>query len=124
MTDPERFSDQYGEALYSVLSPCGEPTTSAGPLASRLNTLNGKTICELSTNSYNTHWSFPIIRELLKERYPDVRIIPYTEVNKNLPNSTVMSLSGKTKLQQEKEQAAVSVARMYKCDAVIAGNGG
>ena len=47
--------------------------------ASRLRDLNGKTICELSNGLWEAHRTFPLIRELLKKQFPDVRIIPYTE---------------------------------------------
>ena len=112
------------ETAYEVVSPIGEFTTPLVPIAPRLDTLNGKTICELSSNMYNAHVSFPIIRELLKKRYPDIKVIPYDEINEDLPGSTVMTLGGKIAVQEEKEQA--TIARMHKkgCDAVIAGNGG
>lgn len=47
--------------------------------APRLADLNGKTVCELA----NAHWEdyriLQEIREQLTRRYPDIRIIPYTE---------------------------------------------
>jgi hypothetical protein len=74
---------------------------------------------------YNAEISFPIIRELLKKRYPDIRkVIPYTEMNEGLPDSTVMTYSGSIEEQEKKTQAAVAVAMEKGCDAVIAGNGG
>lgn len=47
--------------------------------APRLADLNGKTICELSNLAWEDHRIFPLIRELLQKRFPDVKIIPYTE---------------------------------------------
>ncbi len=47
--------------------------------APRLADLSGKTICELSNSTWEDQRTFPLIRELLKKRFPDVNIIPYTE---------------------------------------------
>ena len=66
--------------MYSleVFDPTGttEVTKSYAP---RLDTLEGKTICELSNNQWQAHRTFPLIRELLQKRFPSVKIIPYTE---------------------------------------------
>ena len=61
-----------------VLDPTGarEITSLHAP---RLTDLNGKTICELSNGLWEHHRIFPLIRELLKKQFPDVKIIPYTE---------------------------------------------
>jgi hypothetical protein len=47
--------------------------------APRLDDLHGKTICELSNNAWEADRTFPLIRRLLKERFPDATLIPYTE---------------------------------------------
>jgi len=47
--------------------------------ASRLDTLAGKTIAELSNDSWQAHRVLPEIRRLLQERFPTARFIPYTE---------------------------------------------
>lgn len=47
--------------------------------ARRLPDLNGKTIGEISNRLWEADRIFPAIRELLKQRYPDIRIVPYTE---------------------------------------------
>ena len=112
------------EPVYEVVSPTSELTTTLVPLAPRLESLNGRTICELSSNSYNTHISFPIIRQLLKKRYPDIKIVPYTEINDSLPGSTVMTVGGRLAVQEEKERAAIAFMLENGCDAVIVGNGG
>ena len=107
-----------------VANPVGESTVETVPIAPRLDALNSKTICELSSNMYNSEISFPILREILKERYPEIKVIPYTEMNDGLPESTVMTYSGKIAEQERKTNAAVALAREKGCDAVIAGNGG
>ena len=50
--------------------------------ASRLDTLAGKTIAELSNDSWQAHRVLPEIRRLLQERFPTARFIPYTEFPK------------------------------------------
>lgn len=109
---------------FQVVSPVGESTVTIIPFAPRLGTLSGKTICELSSNMYNAEISFPIIREMLKKRYPDIKVIPYTEMNEGLPEFTVMTYSGKTEDQEKKTGAAVALAKDKRCDAVITGNAG
>jgi len=47
--------------------------------APRLADLKGKTICELSDRVWEDYRTFPLIRELLQRRFPDAKIIPYTE---------------------------------------------
>jgi hypothetical protein len=107
-----------------VAKPLGEFAVKTVPIAPRLDTLDGKTICELSSNMYNVETSFPILREMLRERYPGIRVIPFTEMNEGLPESTVMTYSGKTADQEQKIDAVVALAKKKGCDAVIIGNGG
>ena len=47
--------------------------------APRLDTLEGKTICELSNDTWQAHRVLPEIRRLLQERFPTAKFIPYTE---------------------------------------------
>ena len=47
--------------------------------APRLADLNGKTVCELGNGKWEDHRIFPVLREALKKRYPDINIIPFTE---------------------------------------------
>ena len=63
----------------SVHNPTGVLETSLF-YADRLDTLDGKTVCELSNGSWQFDRVFPFVRERLKERYPTVKIIPYQEV--------------------------------------------
>ena len=61
-----------------VYNPAGAVRTSLVH-APRLDTLNGKTICELSNSLWETHRMFPLIREQLQARFPDAKLVPYTE---------------------------------------------
>ncbi len=65
-------------AVLEVYDPTGamEITEAHAP---RLETLDGKTICELSNDSWQAHRVLPEIRRLLQERFPTAKFIPYTE---------------------------------------------
>jgi hypothetical protein len=84
--------------------------------APRFDTLNGKTICEVwATGHYGADRTFPMIRRLLQERYPDIKIVPYTEFAIGKPKAT------------ERWGPLEKVAEILKgrgCDAVLVGNGG
>ena len=86
--------------------------------AGRLDTLEGKTICELSNRSWQADRSFPLIRELLQEMYPTLTIIPYTE----FPNGTSGSAPNGGYIIDMDETA--NLVKAAGCDAVILGNAG
>ncbi len=75
--------------------------------ARRLANLSGKTICELSNFAWEYHRIFPKIRELLQRRFPDAKIVPYTE----FPNIHGIKANVISQLLREKG-----------CDGVIVGN--
>ncbi len=76
--DLVQISPNAGPSLMRVYDPTGalEITESHAP---RLDTLEGKTICELSNDSWQAHRTLPEIRRLLRERFPTAKFIPYTE---------------------------------------------
>lgn len=76
--------------------------------ANRLDTLSGKTICQLSNGSWEDFRIFPLIRELLQKRFPDAKIVPYTEFP---VGSDEIDVEGIEKLVKGKG-----------CDCVIVGN--
>ena len=65
--------------LLEVLNPTGA-TERTSLHAPRLDTLEGKTICELSNDSWQAHRTFPLVRELLSKRFPTLKIVPCTEL--------------------------------------------
>ena len=75
--------------------------------APRLADLSGKTICELSHGGWEGHRTFPVIRELLKKRFPDVKIIPYNEI---------------PAIHDVQFDALSQALREKGCDGVIVGN--
>lgn len=78
--------------------------------APRIDSLAGKTICELSNGSWEDARTFPAIRELLQNQYPDATIVPFTD----FPVGSLEIDTDQTgTLLQEKG-----------CQAVIVGNAG
>ncbi|MFC2034798.1 hypothetical protein ACFLUJ_01585 [Chloroflexota bacterium] len=75
--------------------------------APRLADLSGKTICELSDRLWEDYRTFPLLRELLQRRFPDAKIIPYTE----FPSIYGIDADVLSRLVKEKG-----------CNAVIVGN--
>lgn len=50
----------------------------------RLPDLNGKTIGEISNRAWEADDVFPMVRRLLKERFPDIKFVTYDQ----LPNES------------------------------------
>ena len=99
---------------FSVVSPVGQQVGAAGAIAARLPDLNGKTVCEVWNGMFRGDVLFPVLRELLKERYPHVKFIPYAE----LPKVEVWA-----NMDQRCESLRESLIQKG-CDAVISGVGG
>ena len=74
------------------------------------NSLAGKTICELSNDTWQAHRVLPEIRKLLREKYPSAKFIPYTEFP-----------MGNTGIDSEK---AADLLVKKGCQAVVIGNAG
>ena len=100
-----------------VISPLGLPRTRDKGIAPRLESLEGKTIGEVYNHHFKGDQMFGLYRELLKQRYPGVRIIPYTE----LPASYV---GGDPATHRRVAQEVATLAKEKGCDALITGNGG
>lgn len=101
---------------FAVLSPAGAETIKRTTVAPPLDGFEGKTICEVWNGVYKGNDTFPALRELLKQKYPGVRVIPYTEFPSNYGGETLT----------EQRASAQQIARMAKekgCDALISGNG-
>ncbi|MFC1934373.1 hypothetical protein ACFLWC_06880 [Chloroflexota bacterium] len=103
--------------MYQVLSPVGQSILEVVPPTGRPLDLGGKTVCEITNGAYKSLMTFPIIRELLQKRYPDLRVVPYTEFPLQLGTGNTADLL---------QQTATATALMVEngCDAVITGNGG
>ena len=100
-----------GPVTLEVLDPCGafEVTELFAP---RLDTLEGKTICELSNDSWEAPRTFGLLRELLQEMYPTAKFVTYD----NFPMGTGALTSEDTGMSE--------LVKAAGCDAVITGNAG
>jgi hypothetical protein len=76
--------------------------------APRLETLNGKTIGEITNGLWQYQRTFPLIREMLQKRFPEVSIVPYTEFPEGVHNIDVGNIG--------------EVVKEKGCDGVIIGN--
>ena len=99
-----------------VVSPLGRDTVAPSAAAPRLDILNGKTLCEIWNGVFKGDVTFPIIRRLLQDRYPALKVIPYTD----FPHAPG---SDNPARQRELAQEIARLAREKGCDAIISGNG-
>ena len=100
---------QTGPVTLELFDPTGayEVTQTFTP---RIDTLAGKTICEVTNGSWEAARTDPYIIEQLKKLYPTATFIPSSALPKL---STTIEVAGL--------EDAVKAA---KCDAVIVGNAG
>jgi hypothetical protein len=101
------------EPIYKVVWPLGNITYQPITIKPRPASLNGLTICELSDYGFKGEVIFPLIRELLKQRYPGIKFVEYTNF-------------GNTHGSEEDEVIASLPEKLksYGCNAVISGVGG
>ncbi len=64
---------------YEVVWPRGKRVVPITPFAERLETLNGKTICELWNYAFRGEEIFSILEKTLRERYPTVKFVSWRE---------------------------------------------
>ena len=100
-----------------VVSPLGLEVMQSTGLAPRLSSLEGKTIGEVYNHHFKGDQMFALYRELLTERFPGVRIIPFSE----MPASFV---GGDPASHRRIAQEVAAAAKEKGCDALIIGNGG
>lgn len=98
--------------MYKVLWPRGRRTSGIISLARRPETLEGKTICELSDRIFHADEIFPVIEKELAKRYRGIKFVNH-EVFGNIHGGA-----------EAKVIAALPDAlKQNGCDAVITGNG-
>ena len=102
---------------HEVVSPLGDKAVAMAGMAPRLDSLDGKTIGEIWNGGFRGDESFPLIRKILQERFPTLKIIPYSEF-------TIASISSMfpDRKQQTLEKLSAEI-RAKGCDAIITGNG-
>ncbi|MFC1534467.1 hypothetical protein ACFL7M_14000 [Thermodesulfobacteriota bacterium] len=101
------------EPGYEVVWPLGKSAYQMVTPGPRLSDLKGKTICELSDMGFKAEEVFPIIREILRDRYPGIKFVDYNNF-------------GNTHGSHEAEVIASLPDKLSKqgCDAVISAVGG
>lgn len=99
-----------------VVSPLGLPVVKSSGSAPRLDTFAGKTIGEVWNGVFKGNHTFPAVRRVLQQKYPDLKIIPYTEFP-HAPHSDNPAR------QKELADEVIAIAKKYHCDALITGNG-
>ena len=99
--------------MYEVVYPLGKPTDRDERVASRLSTLEGITIAELSNHKFGSEFTFDVLEKLLARRFPRLKIIRHNEF-------------GNTYGPAESEVVSALPAKLkdLEVDAVISGNGG
>ncbi|MFH1484521.1 MAG: hypothetical protein ABIH46_00475 [Chloroflexota bacterium] len=100
------------EPVYEVVWPLGKSAYETLPLAHRAPDLSGKTVCELWDWVFRGEEIFPIVRELLSQRYPGIRFVDYAAF-------------GNTHGPKERQVIAAlpELIEKHGCDAVISGVG-
>ncbi len=101
---------------FEVVSPLGLEAVEQAGAAPRLDTLEGKTLGEFWNGVFKGDETFPVIRRLLQEKFPRLKVIPYTD----FPHARG---SDHPAHQRELAQRMAALAREKGCDAVISGNG-
>ena len=105
------------EPVYSVVSPIGESTVTMISMTPRLTTLAGKTVCMAWNRAFKADIALPAIAAQLKQIYPDINIVPYTE----MPDAPRPS----TPDHPQKDAEDLRVALKEKgCSAFVTGDGG
>ncbi len=99
-----------------VISPVGGGTIKQKTIAPRLDNFEGKTVCETWNGVFKGDYTFPIFRELLKKKYPGVKVIPYTEFPFFYGGDTPA-------YQKELAKQKAALAKEKGCDALISGTG-
>jgi hypothetical protein len=99
-----------------VVSPEGLEAVKQSGAAPRLDTLEGKTVCEIWNGVFKGDVTFPLIRARLKEKYPGVNIVPYTA----FPHTTG---SDNPARQQALAREIAALVKEKGGHAVISGNG-
>ena len=99
-----------------VVSPVGVSAVNPAGAAPRIDDLDGKTIAEIWNGVFKGDVAFPIVRRLLAQKYPGVRIIPYTE----FPHAPG---SDNPTQQRARARQTAALAKEKGAHAVIAGVG-
>ena len=100
------------ELEYKVVWPRGKRVVEDISYARHLDTLEGKTICELSDRMFHADDIFPMMEKELAKRYPRIEFVRYEEFG-NIHGGEEAKVIG----------ALPDKLKQNRCDAVISGMG-
>jgi len=91
-------------------------------MAPRLDTLAGRTVCMVWNHAFQADVTLPAIEEALKQKYPGVKVIPYTEVDAAVRRAA----GGEDPAGDPAAEGAAlrAVLKEKRVDAMVSGNGG
>ena len=113
----ERYrSEPSKNPVYEVVRPVPATSVKLTPLAPRTPDLNHRTICEV-TGGFRADETFPIMRNLLKERFPGVKFVTFEKIEGADIQAQAPSV------REESLRALTDDFLKNGCDAVISGNG-
>ena len=99
------------KGVYEVVWPRADRVVEGIPYAQRLDTLEGKTICELSNGLYRVDEIFPMMEQELANRYPGIKFVRHD----------VFGLAHHEEMKVR--ETLPSMLKRSKCDAVVSGIG-
>lgn len=102
---------------YEVISPEGLPRVPNMSLSHPIGSLEGKTIGEVYNNHFQGELMFHTYRRLFQERFPGVKVVPFTEFPR-------VFVGGDPESQKRTAREIAGLAKARGCDALISGNGG
>jgi hypothetical protein len=101
----------------AVVSPEGLPLAAQRQTSPPLASLDGAVIGEVYNNHFKGELMFRTYRRLLKERFPNITIIPYNEF-------PTVYVGGDPASQKKIAGEVAALAKEKGCNAIISGNGG
>jgi hypothetical protein len=100
-------------SVYEVVHPLGRQIRKTGARTARRETLDGATIGELSNHKFDSEFTFEVIEQEIRKRFPTVKFVSHERF-------------GDTYGAQETEVIDGLPGKLadYACDFVISGNAG
>ena len=96
--------------IIEVVWPLGKVAQAPQPMAPRLDTLEGKTICGLYNGRYYFNQTWPWVKQSLSKKYSGIKFVDWEEFGIFGDDESVLNdLPDKLK--------------KYDCDAVVTGRG-
>ena len=108
---------QEASPTYRVVRPTGDVVYPMVEQAPRLDKLENQMICMVSNQGFKSHVTFPVIEDLLRKDYPNLKLI----LPDDMPRAQKPPAMG---AKDRATEAMVAALEEKGCQAVISGNGG